>query len=77
MVVRWCSSSRVPVVALNWHGIQFSVGDLHADRVGTGVEISLNREAGAGGGACDQFDDGAMGVEGLGPRSERCDMAGS
>jgi len=56
---------RVPVVAFQGYCLELLVGDLHADRVVAGVEIGLNPEAGAGGGTCDQFDDGAVRGEGF------------
>jgi len=57
----------VPVVAFQGYYLELIVGDLHSDRVGGGVEAGLDREAGAGGGCCDHFDDGAVGGEGLAP----------
>jgi len=56
-----------PVVAFQGYCLELLVGDLHPDRVVAGVDVGLDPEAGAGGGCCDQSDDGAVGSEGLAP----------
>src|SRR5688572_13038082 len=38
-------------------GGEFGVGDFESGGVGAGVEVSPDREAGAGGGAADELDD--------------------
>lgn len=52
-------------MAFQGYCLELLVGDLHAGRVVTGVEIGLDPEAGAGGSTCDQFADGAVRGEGL------------